>query len=122
MRSAPKTQPLPVLSFCHRETLNSSRFAVDTRGAKGLVYPPATIHSLLGGSQRHMLSLNPAAARLLDKKNPSLKELHRTLDNLFHRLHEEGVGQQVKHAEVITKEDEVHLWESGKLGKKDLSW
>ena len=65
-----------------------------------------------------MLSLNPAAAWFLDEKNP-FKELHGTLDNLFHRLHEDGVGRQVKHAEVITKEDEVQLWENGELGTKD---
>ena len=64
-----------------------------------------------------MLSLNPAATRFLDKKNSLFKELHGTLDNLFRRLHEDGVGRQVKH--VITKQDEVQLWESGELGTKD---
>ena len=65
-----------------------------------------------------MLSLNPAAARFLDKKNPTFKELHGTLDNLFRRLHEGGAGRQVKRAEVITKQEENQLWESGELGTK----
>ena len=34
-----------------------SRYAVETRGEKGRVYPPATIHNLLCGLQRHMLAL-----------------------------------------------------------------
>ena len=66
-----------------------------------------------------MLSLNPAAARFLDKKNLLFKELHGTLDNLFRCLQEDGVGRQVKCAEVITKQEEVQLWESGELGTKD---
>ena len=64
-----------------------------------------------------MLSLKPSAARFLDKKNPCFKQLHGTLDNLFHRLHEEGAGR-VKHAEVITVEENV-LWASGELGIKN---
>ena len=94
------------------------RYAVETRGEKGLVYPPATIHNLLCGLQRHMLSLNPAAARFLNKKNPTFKEFHGTLDNLFRRLHEGGAGRQVKSAEVITKQEENQLRESGELGTK----
>ena len=64
-----------------------------------------------------MLSLNPAAARFLDK-NPIFQELHGTLDNLFRRLHDGGAGWQVKYAEVITKQEDNELWESGELGIK----
>ena len=95
-----------------------SRYVVETRGEKGRAYPPATIHNLLCGLQHHMLALNPVAARFLDKKNPTFKELQGTLDNLFRRLHEGGAGRQVKHAEVITKQDENQLWDSGELGTK----
>ncbi len=94
-----------------------SRYALETRGEKGQINPPATVHSLLSGLQRHMLSLNPSAARFLDKKNTQFKELHGTLDSPFRHLHESGAGRQVRHAaEVITREEENMLWESGQLG------
>ncbi len=92
-----------------------SRHAVETRGEKGRIYPPGTVHSLLSGLQRHMLSLNPSAARFLDK-NTQFKELHGTLDSIFRHLHESGAGHQVRQAEVITREVENMLWESGQLG------
>ena len=95
-----------------------SHYAVEIRDVKGLVYPPATIHICWVVCRTICLSLNPAAARFLDK-NPLFKELHGTLDKLFRCLHEDRVGRQVKHAEVITKEEEVQLWESGELGTKD---
>ena len=66
-----------------------------------------------------MLSFNPAAARFLDK-NPTFKEFHGTLDNLFRRLHEGGAGRQVKRAEVFTKQEENQLWESGTKHPKAL--
>ena len=51
----------------------------------------------------------------LDKKDPQFKSLHKTLDALFNKLHSEGIGRQVKKAEVITQEDEEKLWSSGVL-------
>ncbi len=94
----PAPPSIELLSSGDAPLLNKwlSCYAVETRGEKGRVYPPATIHNLLCGLQRHMLALNPVAARFLDKKNPTFKELHGTLDNLFRRLHEGGAGRQVK--------------------------
>ena len=42
--------------------------------------------------------------------------LHGTLDNVFRKLHENGIGAKVKHAEVITKDEENQLWDSGVIG------
>ena len=79
-------------------------YAAETRGEKGRVYPPATMRNLLCG----LLSLNLAAARFLDKKNPTSKVLH-----ICCRSHEGGDGRQVKHGEVVTKQEENKQWESG---------
>ena len=69
-----------------------------------------------------MLQLWPADwgsfCALLSLLSPLFKELHGNLDNLLRCLHEDGAGQQVKHAEVITKQEQVQLWESGELGTK----
>ena len=39
-----------------------------------------------------------------------------TLDNVFRKLHENGIGAKVRHAEVITKDEENQLWDSGVIG------
>lgn len=52
----------------------------------------------------------------IDKSNKAFRGLHGTLDNLFHSFHESGIGQKVQHAEVISKEEENQLWETGQLG------
>ena len=52
----------------------------------------------------------------MDKKNTHFKGLHGTLDNLHPKLHEKGKGTKVKHAEVITRDEENQLWDSGELG------
>jgi hypothetical protein len=38
------------------------------------------------------------------------------VDTHFHKLHSEGIGIQVKHTEIVTKEDETNLWTSGTVG------
>ena len=52
----------------------------------------------------------------MDKKNTEFQRLHGTLDNTFRKLHQNGIGRKVKHAEVITKDKENQLWDSGQLG------
>ena len=47
----------------------------------------------------------------LDKKDSHFRQLHETLDSYFHKLHSDGVGKQIKHAEVISSEEEDQLWE-----------
>ena len=42
--------------------------------------------------------------------------MQHTLDAHFQKLHSEGIGVQVKHTEIIIKEDEVKLWTSGAMG------
>ncbi len=39
--------------------------------------------------------------------------LHRTLDYYFNKLHSDGVGRKVKHAETISLEEEDKIWRSG---------
>lgn len=62
-----------------------------------------------------MRSKNPVCPNFLDKKDSNFKQLHNSLDLLFNRLHSEGIGRQIKKAEIISIEDEKKLWESGIL-------
>ena len=118
-RSRPQ-DPIPVdLLACNdpaRLCTHISRFAVETRKANGDPYLPATIHQLLCGLLRYMREISPTCPNFLDKKDSRFKQLHCTLDAYFHKLHSDGIGRQVKHAEVFTKEDEEKLWGTGVLG------
>ena len=111
--------PEDILTCSDPATLNThlSRFVVETRKANGELYPPKTVHQLLCGLLRHMRDVNPELCpNFLDKKDTRFKPLQGAMDAHFHRLHSTGVGREVKHARVLTKEDEEKLWRSGVMG------
>ena len=70
----------------------------------------------MSGLLRYMQGTNPNCPNYLNKQDTRLQPLQDTLDVHFHKLHSEGIGVQVKHTEIITKEDEVKLWTSGAMG------
>ena len=47
------------------------------------------------------------------------KELHGALDNVGRQLRAESVGAEVKHASVVSKEEEEALWQEGILGSSN---
>ena len=67
----------------------------------------------------HMREINPNCPNFLDKKDVRFQQLHHSLDVHFNNLHSSGIGRQVNHAEVISKQEENKLWESGVLGDSD---
>ena len=75
-----------------------------------LIYSSASLRTL-----RHMREVNPFCPNFLDKKDASFRQLHHTLDVHFHKLHSDGIGRKVKQTQVITKDEEQRLWESGVL-------
>ena len=85
-----------------------SRFVAETRNAKGDPYTPSTLNQLLASLLRHMRTANPNTPNFMDK-NTHFQGLHGTLDNVFRKLHENGIGRKVKHAEIITKDEENQL-------------
>ena len=93
-----------------------SRFAVDARKVNGEHYPPSTVYQLLSGLLRYIRETNPNCPNYLSKQDTHFQSLQHTLDAHFHKLHSKGIGVQVKHTEIITKEDEVKLWTSGAMG------
>ncbi len=113
-----ETVPEDLLESSDPQFLNThlSRFAVELRKVNGDKYPPSTIHQLLCGLLRHMRNSNPGCPNFLDKQDSRFKPLQGTLDYLFHSLHSEGVGVQVKHAEIVSKEEEAKLWNSEIMG------
>ena len=71
---------------------------------------------MLTGLHRHALTINPHTPNFRDKNNRACRKLHNVIDNHFKALRKEGVGNDSKHTEIITKEEENKLWESGVLG------
>ena len=95
-----------------------SRYVAETRNKKGAFYTPSTLYQLLCGLYRHIKITREDCPNFIDKKSTKFRKLHGTLDSLFRKLHESGIGRQVKHAEVISSEEEEKLWASGQLGTK----
>ena len=56
-----------------------------------------------------------------DKKNPKFKKLYGTLNSHFRKLHKSGVGTKLKHAEIVSKEEESRLWDKGLMGANSPS-
>ena len=110
--------PEELFSCTDPATLNThlSRFAVETRKANGEPYPPKTVHQLLCGILRHMRDINQECPNFLDKKDSRFKALQGAMDAHFHQLHSSGIGREIKHARVLTKDDEEKLWRSGVMG------
>ena len=93
-----------------------SRFVAEVRRADGEAYPPRTIHQLLSGLQRSMLDRYPTAPKFLDRQDPRFRDIRGTCDTVYRELHQQGVGTEVKHAAVISSDEEDQLWLSGVLG------
>ena len=74
------------------------------------------MYQLLAGLLRDMRSRKPNCCNFLDPDDHRFEELHNGIDNLFRELRSSGVGSDTKSAEVITKDEEVQLWEKGLLG------
>ena len=93
-----------------------SLFVVEARKKNGEKYPPATLHQICVASYDTMRQINASCLNFLDKGDLRFKSFHYTLDALFHNLHTDGIGIKVKHAEIITSEEELKLWESSVMG------
>ena len=105
------------LAECLADELNTwlPVHVAEARNKEGKRYSPKTIYSLLTGISRHMTTENPRYLNFLDKKNPEFVDFHRSLDNLFRKLREEGVGAESKQTATITIEEENMLWDKDVL-------
>ena len=93
-----------------------SYFVVEARREDGKPYPATTLYQLLAGLLRYARSKNKECPNFLDKKDTCFAELTGTCESVTRQLCEQGVGANVKHAEIITPEEEEQLWNSGVVG------
>ena len=78
---------------------------------------------MLAGLLRHARAINRDCPNFLDKKDGRFSELTGTCQSVAGALREQGVGAQVKHAQVNTPEEEDLFWNAGAMGifsPKDL--
>ena len=68
-----------------------------------------------------MRKLKDSCPNFLDKCDLRFKSLHNTLMPSFTSFTPKGVGIHVKHAEVISFDDDMKLWGSGVMGLENLS-
>ena len=93
------------------------RFIVEARKQDGQHYPPSTIQSLLSGILRYMREQHADTPDFSVKKtNYHFRVLRGTMESTFSELRKKGIGAEVKHTPIITKEEEDLLWEANVMG------
>ena len=110
--------PTDILLTKEPKLLNKwlSLFVLETTKLDGSEYPPKTLHQILCGIQRYMRENAEEPFNIFDKNDHRFRGFRGTCDTEFQRLHQNGVGADVKHAEIITSEEEETLWSAGVLG------
>ena len=93
-----------------------SQFVVEVQCSDGESYPASTLYQLLAGLLRYARSKTKDFPNFMDKKDMRFSELSGTCESVAHQLREQGVGANIKQAEVITPEEEEQLWNSGAMG------
>lgn len=93
-----------------------SRFVVEVRREDGQQYPPTTISNLLAGLYRECRKYDRNCPNFMNRKDPMFKELSGALQVRYRELREAGVGAVVKHAAVVSSEEEDALWVSKVIG------
>ena len=93
-----------------------SAFVVEVRCEDGQQYPPNTINQLLAGLWRQVRSKTPNAPNFMNRKDHRFGQLNGAISSVFRKLREQGVGASIKHAPVITPEEEDLLWSTGIMG------
>ena len=83
------------------------------RTKSGSKYPASTVYMLLSELLRHMRFI---VQIFFDTKDARFKGMHAINDTYFWTLREDGVRAEVKHADIVSKEEENALWEQGVFG------
>lgn len=96
-----------------------SRFVVETRREDGQPYPPSSISNILAGLYRHCKAVVRDFPYFMNRRDQRFRELTGAIQVRFQELRGEGVGAVVKHAAVVTHDEEDTLWKSGIIGIDD---
>ena len=108
--------PSDILTCADAELLNKwlSLFVLEVCKIDGT----STLNMLLSGLKRFMVKANPNTPNFLFDKDTCFAGLRGTRNTVARKLCEDGVGTSVKHAAVISSEEEESVWKVGTLGVK----
>jgi len=96
-----------------------SRFVVEVYREDGKPYLPGSINNILAGLHCYSTSCVPsgvACPNFMSRKDPAFRDLTGALQVRYRELRMDGVGAVVKHAPIVTSEEEDMLWESKVIG------
>ena len=99
-----------------------ARFVVEIRKNNKLEYLANSIYLILTGILRHMRENGTVGWNFLDTKDDRFTYLHRVLNAKIKGLTRNGVGTDIKRADVISVEDENKLWEKGVFGNSSCQF
>lgn len=74
------------------------------------------LYQLLVGLLRYSRSCSRNCPNFLDKTDQRFHDLRGACDTVTKKLRRDGIGTQVKHADIFTLEEEEKLWSSGSIG------
>ena len=86
---------------------------MEGRRADGNEYPSSTFYHLLAALVRYSRSKYRESHNFLDKSDPRFRELRGACESILRQLRQAGVGAEVKHAALITPDEEDMLWNPG---------
>ena len=106
-------------SSCRPEVLNKwlQVYVAETRNKIGNAYPPkrCILCYVEYCDIQCMTTQNVEYPNFLEKKSVHFVDFHRCIDNLFRKLHDEGIGSESRHTPSISIEEDNCLWEKGIL-------
>ena len=111
--------PLDLLEKPEAEKLNFwlSRFVVEARRKDGEPYPARTLYLLLAGLLRYGRSKSKLCPNFfMDKSDCRFSKLSGVCESVSRQLRKDGVGASIKHAAIITPEEEDLLLDKGVMG------
>lgn len=120
-KSFPEQCPENLLKEPNAEVLNYWLliFVVEVHRKDGKPYPPATINNILSGLYRFCKSSVPTGVicpNFMDRKDPHFRDLTGAIQVRYREQRTEEVHAIVKHAAVVTPEEEALLCNSKVLG------
>ena len=112
--------PKNLLKEPNAELLNYwlSRFVVEARREDSEPYPPTLINILSGlyCFSKSSIPTGVICPNFMNRKDPRFRNLTSIIQVRYCELRTNGVGAIVKHAAVVTSEEEDLLWNSKVLG------
>ena len=88
-------------------------FFLEVRKSDGMPYGPRSLASILSGIHRYIQQKSPHKIQI--QRQEEFEPLHTLLENLYRKLHNQGIGTTKNQASVISLHEEEQLWASETL-------